>query len=298
MSEQVNNRPMAAALSMLMAMAIVGFIDNYIAEIAREISLWQFQVLRSLAMAPLLVGMSMLGLGRLTPVRCIPVLGRAMMITCSMMLYFASLGIMPISQALAGLFTSPIFVLLINTMVMGQKIGPWRVFAVFLGFVGILLVLQPGSEGFGPVMLMPVAAGFFYAISAIATRSWCSGESAVTLLGSNMAVLGLAGLILAGLVGNVIPEGDSFMTRGWTWDISPVLLWIAMQAVGSVIAVFLIIRAYQMDVPSNVAVFEYSVMVFAPLFAWLLFAQTLDVLQALGIALIVGAGVIIALRSR
>ncbi len=297
MSGKVNNRPVVAAFSMLGAMMILGFIDNFVAVIFGDISLWQFQVLRSLAMVPLVVGMSLAGLGSLRPRRWRPVLARAVMITCSMMLYFASLGIMPISQALAGLFTSPIFVLLIKVIVMCQPIGLWRGGAVLMGFAGILLVLQPGGQGFGPLMLLPVAAGFFYAISAIATRSWGQGESALAMLGTNKAMLGLMRVLMASPVGGPIPLGDGFMTRSWTWELAPVLPWIALQAVGSVTGVFLIIRAYQMDEPTNVAVFEYSVMVFAPFFAWLLFAQTLGAWQAIGIVLIASAGVIIALRS-
>lgn len=297
MTTPVRNRPVSAAFSMMAAMAIIGFIDNYISVISDEISLWQFQVMRSSFMAPLLVGMALVGLGRLLPLRWGPVLARAFSITIAMMLYFGALGMMSIAQALAGLFTSPVWVLLINIFVFKQKIGPWRVLAVIMGFCGILLVLQPGSDAFGPVMLMPVAAGFFYAISAIATRRWCEGESAVALLATNMIMLGLAGLMVNSIVGAVIPAGESFLARPWTWQFSGVLPWVVMQAVGSVIGVFLIIRAYQMDEPTNVAVFEYTVMVFGPVLAWLLFGEVLGVMQVLGIGLIALSGIIIAVRS-
>ena len=77
----------------------------------------------------------------------------------------------------------------------------------------------------------------------------------------------------------------------------PLLPVVLLQAVGSVLGVFLIIRAYQLDEPTNVAVFEYSALLFAPLFAFLLFGQSLGMLQAIGILMIAGAGVIIAVRS-
>lgn len=298
MSAPVNNRPVAAAISMLCAMSLIGLIDNFVAVISQNVSLWQFHVMRSFFMAPLLILMVFFGFGRLRPLRWLPVIARSVVITISMMLYFGSLGFMPISQVLAGMFTSPVFVLLINAIVLRQGIGPWRILAVGMGFAGILLVLQPGSEGFGFFMLMPVAAGFFYAIAAIATRSWCAGESAISLLAANMLMLGLTGLIVSSLIGVAIPEGQAFLTRGWTWDIGTVLPWVVVQAVGSLVGVFLIIRAYQMDDPTNVAVFEYSVMVFGPLFAWILFGQALGFWQGIGIGCIAAAGVTIALRSR
>ena len=298
MKAPVNNRPMAAAISMLCAMTIIGLIDNFVTIISQSVSLWQFQAMRSFFMTPLLILMVVFGLGRLRPLRWGPVIARSIVITISMMLYFGSLAFMPISQVLAGMFTSPVFVLLINTIVLRQRIGPWRVAAVGMGFVGILLVLQPGSEGFGPAMLMPVAAGFFYAIAAIATRSWCEGESTISLLAANMFMLGTTGLIASSLIGVAIPEGQTFMTRAWTWDIGTVLPWVVVQAVGSLIGVYLIIRAYQMDEPTNVAVFEYSVMVFGPVFAWILFGQSLGIWQGVGIGFIAAAGVTIALRSK
>ena len=88
-----------------------------------------------------------------------------------------------------------------------------------------------------------------------------------------------------------------FLLRGWTWDVGAALPWIVLQAVCSLGAVFLIVRAYQMDIPTNVAVFEYAVMGFGPVFAWLLWGQGLGIWQIAGIALIVVAGLVIALRS-
>ncbi len=291
------NRPLAAASAMLVAMAVIGFVDTFIGEISQTVGLWQFHAMRSAFMMPLLILMPVFGLGVLRPRRWRRVLARSLVLSTSMMLYFGALGLMPVAQALAGMFTSPIFVLLINVAVMGQRIGIWRSGAVLLGFAGILLVLQPGTAGFGPAMVMPVAAGFFYAVSAIATRSWCDGESAVTLLGANMAMLGVIGLVVA--LGLSVWGGGStgFLLRGWTWDVGAALPWIVLQAVCSLGAVFLIVRAYQMDIPTNVAVFEYAVMGFGPVFAWLLWGQGLGIWQIAGIALIVVAGLVIALRS-
>ncbi|MDP5346899.1 MAG: EamA/RhaT family transporter, partial [Paracoccaceae bacterium] len=101
------NRPFAAASVMLVAMLIIGFIDNYVAAIAAEIGLWQFQVMRTLLMFPMLLAMSWAGLGTLRPYSILRVGGRSAFAGIAMMCYFGALGFMPIAQALAGLFTSP-----------------------------------------------------------------------------------------------------------------------------------------------------------------------------------------------
>ncbi len=294
-------RSLKAAMLMVWAMVIIGVIDSYVVRLAGEIGLWQFHFTRALIALPLVVGLSWVGLGRLAPFRPWAVALRSMLIATAMLLYFGALAFMPIAQALAGLFTSPIFILLISALAMGQRIGPRRVLAVAIGFIGTLFVLQPDPRDFDWLVLLPVLGGLFYALGALATRSICAQESTVALLAGMLLALGLSGavgLIVLGVFPvDTLPGPDGFITRGWVWPMWQAAPWVAVQAVGSVSGVFLIIRAYQMGEPSLVSVFEYSVMIFGPLFAWILLGQTLTMWQVVGIALIAAAGGIIALRS-
>ncbi|MEX0350335.1 MAG: DMT family transporter [Paracoccaceae bacterium] len=292
---------LSAAMLMIAAMAIIGVIDNYIVVLAEFIGLWQFHVTRTLVALPLIAGLSLLGLGGLRPLRYWAVLLRAILLATAMMFYFAALGFMPIAQALAGLFSSPIFVLLITALALRKPVGPWRIGAVLLGFVGILLVLQPDPNAFDYRMLIPLCGGFFYALSVIVTRSLCAEESTVVLLGAAIGTLGLiGGIALLGLSLfplEAAPGPEGFVARGWVWPMTPAIPFVLLQAVGSVIAVYMLTKAYQLAEPSYLSVFEYSIMIFGPLFAWVAFGQTLNAPQVLGIALIACAGITIALRS-
>ena len=75
------------------------------------------------------------------------------------------------------------------------------------------------------------------------------------------------------------------------------LFWIAVQAVGSLIGIGLIFRGYLMGEASHVAVFEYSLLVFASFWAWVIWGQTVGPLALAGMGLIALAGAVIALRS-
>ncbi|WP_240482032.1 DMT family transporter [Ruegeria marisrubri] len=292
---------MTASFLMVAAMAIIGVIDNFVIRLAEDIGLWQFHFTRSLLMLPLVGGLSLLGLGGLRPQRPWVVALRSALIATAMLFYFSALALMPIAQALAGLFTSPIFVLLISSVALGQRIGPWRILAVIVGFAGILCVLQPDPQAFDAKVLIPVAGGLFYAMAAVITRTSCAGESTVALLGGMVLALGIAGA--AGLIGfslfpvEPVPGPEGFVLRGWVWPMGGAAPWVLLQAVGSSIAVFMLIKAYQLGEPSYVAVFEYSVMIFGPLFAWIALGQELGVPQIVGIGLIAFAGGTIALRS-
>ena len=298
----IQTRPMAAALCMIGAMVLLGFVDNFVATVAEEISIWQFLAVRASMAIPLICLMSMMGLGTMRPKRFWAVAVRSLLTATGLMLYFGSLAFMPIAQSLAGLFTSPIFVLLISAFVLKQTIGKWRVIAVAIGFSGILLVLgvQDGAPGW--IMMMPVAGGLIYATGSMATRILCSEESTISMLAGIMIVQFVIGtLALVGLTiwAPVVPDGaDGFLLRGLVWPIETVFPYIAMQAVISVAGVFLLIRAYQWGEASQVSVLEYSIMIFGPFFAWLLMGQSITPMMMAGIALIMVAGGIIAVRSK
>ena len=287
---------------MLFAMLIIGLIDNYVVVIAESISLWQFHATRSvLTMSLLALGVLAMGT-RLRPRRWRPVLVRSALFAGSMIIYFGCLAFLPIAQVVAGLFTSPIIVVVLTAFVLKEPVGPIRWIAATVGFAGILVILGPGSEGFGLLSLLPLVAALFYALAAIATRRWCEGESVTTLLFWFFAIIGAASaVVLAYLTfaGGVAPEGPSgFLTRGLTWPSGAAWFWVVAQAVGSIVAVGSITRAYQIGEASYVAVFEYSLMIFAPVWAFMLFGEAITFSTALGVGLIIAAGSVIAWRTR
>ena len=295
----VDNRK--AGLIMALAMLIVGFIDNYIAVIAETASLWQFQIMRAGLAFPILIIISAFGMGRLRPVRWWAVYFRSFLTALSMLFYFGSLAFVPLSDALAGLFTAPIFVLLISAFFLRQAIGPIRIIAVIIGFLGILLVLGNTPEEFIYISLLPAIGGFFYACGSVATRQICMGETTLSMLAALLviqAAIGFLAIFCISTFGFDAPLGaDGFILRAWSWEMSPFIWWIVLQAVGATVGVGLIFRAYQIGDASYVSIYEYSVFIFGPTFAWFLMDQPISILQLLGITCISLAGVLIAVRS-
>ncbi|MEO1153607.1 MAG: DMT family transporter [Pseudomonadota bacterium] len=294
------SHPIAAAASILAAMLLIGFIDNFVVNIARDAGLWQFHFLRSLMALPLIVGLAVLGVGTLRILRPGAVAARSLFISFAMVLYFGALAFLPISEAVAGLFTSPIFVLLISTIALRQSVGPVRIFAALVGFMGVVMVLRPDAGAVTFATVAPVCAGFFYALGAVTTRTWCADESPTALLAAFFAALGVWGALGVAVltVFPVATEDPGFILRGWAVPTQAFLGWTLMQAVGSIIAVGLITRSYQMADTSFVAVFEYSLLIFVAAWAWVLRGETVDLWAGLGIALIIGSGVVLALRGR
>lgn len=295
------NAPFAAANTMLAAMAVIGVIDNVVPVLAQQVGVWQFFIMRTALSVPMIALLAVLGMGAMAPRRWGAVALRSLLAGISMVFYFIAVGLMPIAQAIAGLFTSPVFIILISVLFMGLRIGRFRVIAILLGFSGTLFVLQPDPQDFDWMILVPVAGGFFYALSVIATRSLCEGESTLSmLLGMLLAQAFLGILALAGLAVwplEVLPGADGFVTRQWVWPVWEIAPWVVVHAVGSLVGVFLLIKAYQLGEASFVAVFEYSVMIVGPGVAWLVYGQVVDGWQIFGIGLIILAGAVITVRS-
>lgn len=296
------DRTLAAAGAILIYAAVIGFTDNYVRVIAAEAGLWQFHAIRS-AMALALVALLAVPLRlRLRPVNLRAVLARSAIHGTAMLIYFGALAFLPVAQVAAGLFTAPIFVLLISRFAYGQQIGPVRIAAVAVGFLGVVLVLGPTAvSGASLAALLPVLAGLMYAMGNIATREWCGQESAETLTSGFFAalgVLGLAGLALLALFPLVVPEGTAgFVQRGWVWPSAHFWFWTFVQAAGSLFGVGMMVRAYQMAAASRVSVFEYIILPASAFWGWLIWGETLTPMAVLGMALIATAGGMIALRS-
>jgi drug/metabolite transporter (DMT)-like permease len=297
------NRTMAAAGLILFYGFVIGYTDNYVRVIAAEAGLAQFHAMRS-AMALALVAVAALPLGlTLRPRRWRGVAARSLIHAAAMALYFGSLGFLPVPQVAAGLFTAPIFVLLIGHFGFGQRIGPYRIAAVAAGFLGVLLVLGPGSaEGLSLVALFPVASGALYALGNIATREWCEGESPIVLTGGFFLALGIAGLLAMGALAVFplkAPDGpEGFPWRGPVWPSGTFLWWTFVQAAGSLLGVAAMIRGYQLTEASRAAVFEYSVLPIAAFWGWALWSEVPSALAWWGMALIAASGAVIALRGK
>jgi drug/metabolite transporter (DMT)-like permease len=297
------NRTLVAAGAIAVYAAIIGFTDNYVRLITPTHGLWQFHFTRTvMALALILVAARAMGLG-LRPKRWAPVALRSALHGTAVMIYFGCLAFLPVAVAAAGLFTAPIFVLLMSRLAFGHPIGPFRIGAVALGFVGAVLMLGPqDGAGVSLAAVLPVAAAVLYALGNLATREWCDGEEAGTLTAGFFAalgVLGLVGLAVLALWQPFVPPGtDGFVLRGWVAPTGMFLMLTFLQAAGSLVAIVCMVRAYQIAEASRVAVFEYVILPASAFWSWALWGEVLTARALAGMALIFAAGLIIALRGK
>ncbi|SEV96915.1 EamA-like transporter family protein [Cognatiyoonia koreensis] len=289
--------PGLAALFVLAGMMTLGLTDNFLRYVTEDSSLAQFHFIRGAFAFAMLAIAAAFGWGIIRPKKPLAVLGRSALVTGAMVIYFGCLSILPIGVVVAGLFTAPLFVVIITVLIQRQRVGPIRWAAVGVGFAGTLMVIQPDPAALDPVVFLPVVAGFLYACSAVATRAWCEGEGTLALTATFFAMLSLTGALGCLLLPGTGTGAAGFALRGWMPMTDANLFWIAVQSVGALIGIACLFRAYQVGEASFVAVFEYSLLIFASFWAYVLWQESVSLLAGLGMVLIALAGTIIAVRS-
>jgi drug/metabolite transporter (DMT)-like permease len=297
------DRTLAAAGSISVYAFLIGFTDNFVAVIAQDAGLWQFHFIRTCMAMGILVGVARIFGLRLRPVNLGAVAARSAIHGSAMVIYFGALAFLPVALAAAGLFTAPIFVLLIGTLAFGHRIGLVQVLAVLGGFAGVILVLGPeATSGASLAALLPIFAGAMYALGNIATRQWCAQESAETLLAGFFVALGFIGafgMLWLTLWPIDVPTGAAyFLQRGPVWPNGTFWIWTLVQAAGSLLGVGLMIRGYQLTQAGKASVLEYIILPASAFWSYAIWGQTLGWMAWAGMALIVGAGAVIALSGR
>jgi drug/metabolite transporter (DMT)-like permease len=293
----------AAAGLILVYALVIGYTDNYVKVIAADAGLWQFHFSRTV-MAMILLGVvaGLFGL-RLRPVNLWAVVARSGIHSFAMVIYFGALAFLPVAVVAAGLFTAPIWVLLISRFAYGYRIGPVHILAVAIGFVGVLMVL--GKEAAGGATFaagLPILAGALYAMGNIATREWCPKEKAETLLAGFFIALGLVGavgMLVLTLLPNPVPSGaEYFLVRGPVWPDETFYFWTFVQAAGSLLGVGLMIRAYQITDAGRASVLEYMILPASAFWSYTIWGETLGLVAVAGMALIVASGIVITLYAK
>lgn len=261
--------------------------------------IWQLFALRSALVFPvLLLGAVMLaGRDRLRP-RSIPWIAlRSGLLVSMWFAYYLALPLLPLAVAAAAYYTLPLFIVAFAAIFGGETVGRSQWAGVALGFIGILLVLRPGSEAFHWAALLPILSAIFYASAMILTRTKCRSEHPATLaLGLN------AMFILVGGAGMLAGHGLSldvagFLSPDWTamgaaeWRITAILAGLILVAsVGTAVA-------YQAAPASVVGTFDFAYVGFALIWGVIFFAERPDALALMGIALIVAAGILAVRRT-
>ncbi len=192
--------------------------------------------------------------------------------------------LLPMAEAFALIFLQPAYVTVISTLFLKEKVGARRWLAVLIGFVGVLIVLRPGFRELSLGHLGAVIAGLGGAIAVITFRVADPAEKKISLFGAGI----IGGVLVCGLV----------MLPGFRWPDAMQWLWLAGYGLLAALANLSMMVATRLAPASWIGPTQYSQMLWAILFGYLLFGDHLDRYMVIGIVLIVASGLLTLLRER
>jgi drug/metabolite transporter (DMT)-like permease len=208
---------------------------------------------------------------------------RAILATVTTFLFFLSLQYLPLGEAVALVFTAPIFLTVLAGPVLGEKVGPRRWFAVAVGFVGVLTILRPGSDVFSPYALLPVSAALTFSFTMLLGR-----KLALTDNSTSIVFYTSVGGVLASTV--LVP-------MDWITPTLDHFPWLLLIGILGGVGQLLIVQAFRYAEASMLAPFEYTCIVWAILFGYLIWSELPDQWTVVGASIVIASGLYIAQRE-
>ena len=283
----------------------MAFQDAVVKYVSAGLPLWQLYVVRALLVIPLLAGGLALVRGRagVWPKSLGWALLRSLLLVLMYIAFYGALPLLSLSVVATAYYTAPLFITLFSARLLGEPVGARGWTAIGLGFLGVLAILRPGSDAFTFLTLLPVLSGLFYALAAVITRSRCVGEAPLVLsLTLNVCFL-LVGAVASTAILLWNPTADEaavypFLLGPWVGLDARAWGFIALLALLIVAVSASVAKAYQSGPPAVIATFDYSYLVFAAFWSFVIFAELPDAATVVGMVLITGAGMLALRRPR
>ena len=210
-------------------------------------------------------------------------LGRVTAGLLSMACGFYAFAHMPLAEATALTFTMPLFMLMLATVTLGERVGWRRACAAVVGFAGVLVMLRPGAVPVAPAALLALLSAFFHAWSGIFIKKLSGSEST----GMIMFYFAAVGSVLFAL-----PAAS-------VWVVPDLIEWMLLGAVAilGVISQLAFIEAARAAEMSAIVPIDYSRVIFAGLIGYLVWSELPDAWAIAGAALIGASTCFISFRE-
>jgi drug/metabolite transporter (DMT)-like permease len=226
------------------------------------------------------------GIKTLTATRNLRVeVARGLCLLGSTITNFLALTFLPLTVTSAISFTMPLILCALSIPMLGETVGWRRWAAIGVGFLGVLVIVQPGTEAFHPAVVLSLITALFSALYNLLTRKLAGVDSTTT---QQFWAAAVATVCIA-----------PFSLGGWVWPQDPVT-WSLFVGIGAAALVghLLVTTAHRFAAASVLAPFGYLHIIYMTAASWLIFNQPPDVWILVGAPIVIGSGLYIWLRER
>jgi drug/metabolite transporter (DMT)-like permease len=244
---------------------------------------WARYVVQVLLMLVVLGPRLRLGLVRTTNLRLQIV--RGLVLTASSLIFLTALSVVPLADAAGIAFMAPLFIAVLAGPVLHERVAAATWLALAGGFVGVLLIIRPGSGLFTWVGLLPLCSALLMAIYQLMTRKLAGRDSALTTL------------FYPAMVGSILVPIAFPFSLALPHQALHAWLFVALGLLGGV-GHFFLIRAHDYAPASVLGPFMYGQLLTALVLGWLVFGELPDGLSMVGMLVVTASGLLLILRHR
>ena len=209
-------------------------------------------------------------------------------------LYYFSLSKISLPEAVTLFFVSPFFVTIASKFLIGEKVGIYRWSLIFVGFIGVYLVLNPDFNNFNIYSLFPIFCAFFYAMTVVIQKKTSDYDNLFTQIIHTYISAIIFSIIIYIVLNNLTFSSNQLIEYNFilmSWDIPDIFSFFILVIIGftGVIGFFSIFGAYRMGSPSTIAPYEYSLIIWSIILGYLIWNEYLSFRGFIGLFLILSA---------
>ena len=286
-------------------MTILAIQDVLIKLVSDELSLFQIQFFRSTIGIAVIIGYQAIIHEpiRLTTAYPLLTVCRGLMFFFGYSAFYFAQSKMPIATMTVLFLVSPFFITLTSIYFFKSQVGYRRWISILIGFVGVVLICQPETGQYNFYYLIPIIVALSYAFSIIIVKKTADRDTLYQQMILTYLIMGL----LSGITGLLFGDGRfdtaensevAFIVRSWQFvDTESTFKLFTISVLGSV-GLLVLMGAYRVADPAVISPYEYSLLIWMILLGYLVWGDVPSFNIAIGMVLIVGAGIYMFYRER
>ncbi len=208
---------------------------------------------------------------------------RSLIGLCAMASVFAAFSLMKLADVVAIVFAAPMFATALSVPILGEKVGPRRWFAVALGFLGVLIIIRPGTSAFEPAAVLALFGAACIGITTVYVRKLTRTETNASIIFSFTVTTTAASALLL----------PFFWKTPGAVDLTALC---AIGLLGGIAQIFQTGAARHAEV-ATITPFKYTALLWAMFYGYLIFNEVPDGWTLVGAAIVAGSGLFIVLRE-
>jgi drug/metabolite transporter (DMT)-like permease len=208
---------------------------------------------------------------------------RAFFATAEVALFYWAVIYLPLADVITFYLAGPVYVTALSVILLGERVGWRRWLAVLVGFAGVVIALRPSAASVSWPALIALAGSVFFAISMITTRMLRGTSDTMLVATQTLGALAL---------------GAAAAPFGWVTPSLRDFLLLCLLGIVALVAHACTNRSLKLAPASVVVPYQYTLIVWAIVFGWLVFGDVPALLMLVGAAIIIAAGLFIFLREQ